>query len=79
LSLSQAFRTADCHGLWTLIDAEQVKGRKVTSWPSIRKDLENAGVRWEDHEVVQDGNLITSRKPGGIPAFSRTLINVLST
>jgi protease I len=79
LSLSQAFRTADCHGLWTLIDAEHVKGRAVMSWPSIRKDLENAGVRWEDHEVVQDGNLITSRKPDDIPAFSRTLINVLST
>ena len=69
---------AICHGPWTLIDAEQVNGRKVTSWPSIRKDLENAGARWEDHEVVQDGNLITSRKPDDIPAFSRTLIDALT-
>jgi protease I len=69
---------AICHGPWTLIDAEQVKGKKVTSWPSIRKDLENAGAHWEDHEVVHDGNLITSRKPDDIPAFSRKLISVLS-
>jgi protease I len=69
---------AICHGPWTLIDAEQVKGRKMTSWPSIRRDLENAGAQWEDHEVVQDGNLITSRKPDDIPAFSRKLIHVLS-
>jgi protease I len=69
---------AICHGPWTLIDAEQVKDRQVTSWPSIRKDLENAGARWEDREVVQDGNLITSRKPDDIPAFSRKLIDALT-
>lgn len=69
---------AICHGPWTLIDAEQVKGRTVTSWPSIRKDLENAGAHWEDHEVVRDGNLITSRKPDDIPAFSRALIELLA-
>jgi protease I len=84
VALVRAFGNANkpiaaiCHGPWTLIDAEQVKGRKVTSWPSIRKDLENAGARWEDHEVVQDGNLITSRKPDDIPAFSRTLIDALT-
>ncbi len=69
---------AICHGPWTLIDAEQVKGRTVTSWPSIRKDLENAGAHWEDYEVVRDGNLITSRKPDDIPAFSRALIALLA-
>jgi len=69
---------AICRGPWTLIGAEQAKGRKVTSWPSIRKNLENAGAHWKDHEVVQDGNPITSRKPDDIPAFSRKLITVLT-
>lgn len=69
---------AICHGPWTLIDAGQVEGRKLTSWPSLRKDLENAGARWEDSEVVHDGNLITSRKPDDITAFSRALIDALA-
>ncbi|KRE90765.1 glutamine amidotransferase [Frateuria sp. Soil773] len=69
---------AICHGPWTLIDAGQVKGRRLTSWPSLRKDLENAGARWEDREVVRDGNLITSRKPDDIPAFSQALIDALA-
>ncbi|HEY2624177.1 MAG TPA: type 1 glutamine amidotransferase domain-containing protein [Dyella sp.] len=69
---------AICHGPWTLIDAGLVKGRKVTSWPSLRKDLENAGAYWEDREVVQDGQLITSRKPDDIPAFARTVIDALA-
>lgn len=69
---------AICHGPWTLIDADQVKGHTVTSWPSLRKDLENAGAKWEDKEVVRDGNLITSRKPDDIPAFGKALIDLLA-
>ncbi|MDQ3206286.1 MAG: type 1 glutamine amidotransferase [Pseudomonadota bacterium] len=69
---------AICHGPWTLIDADLVEGRKMTSWPSLRKDLENAGALWEDSEVVEDGGLITSRKPDDIPAFTRALIRSLS-
>lgn len=69
---------AICHGPWTLINADQVKGRKMTSWPSLRTDLENAGATWEDREVVRDGNLITSRKPDDIPAFTNALIDLLA-
>jgi protease I len=69
---------AICHGPWTLINAEQVKGRKITSWPSLKLDLENAGAKWEDSEVVHDGNLITSRKPDDIPAFGKALIKALA-
>lgn len=69
---------AICHGPWTLIDAGLVEGKRVTSWPSLRKDLENAGALWEDSEVVRDGQLITSRKPNDIPAFASTLIEVLA-
>jgi protease I len=81
LSISGAHKpvAAICHGPWTLINADLVKGRKVTSWPSLRKDLENAGGKWEDSEVVTDGNLITSRKPDDIPAFTGTLIDALQT
>ena len=68
---------AICHGPWTLINADLVKGRRVTSWPSLRKDLENAGAQWEDSEVVRDGQLITSRKPADIPAFTAALMNAL--
>jgi protease I len=69
---------AICHGPWTLINAEGVKGKRLTSWPSIKIDLINAGARWEDEEVILDENLVTSRKPEDIPAFSRTFINLLS-
>ena len=69
---------AICHGPWTLIDAGLVNGRNVTSWPSLRRDLENAGAHWEDREVVRDGQLITSRKPDDIPAFARTVIDALA-
>lgn len=69
---------AICHGPWTLIDAGLVKHRRVTSWPSLRVDLENAGARWEDSEVVRDGQLITSRKPADIPAFTDALIGALA-
>lgn len=69
---------AICHGPWGLVEADVVKGRTVTSWPSVHTDLQNAGANWVDKEVVQDGNLITSRKPEDIPAFSRTLIEAMS-
>jgi protease I len=84
VALVKAFGDADkplaaiCHGPWTLIDAGLIAGRTVTSWPSLRVDLENAGARWEDREVVKDGRLITSRKPDDIPAFTRTLIEALA-
>ena len=70
---------AICHGPWTLINAGLVKDRKVTSWPSVRKDLENAGAKWEDSEVVKDANFITSRKPDDIPAFANAVIEALAT
>ncbi len=65
---------AICHALWTLIDAEVVKGRTLTSWPSLRTDLSNAGARWVDQEVVTDNGLVSSRKPADIPAFNRKMI-----
>ncbi|BBD79469.1 type 1 glutamine amidotransferase domain-containing protein [Aerosticca soli] len=69
---------AICHGPWTLIDAGLVKGRRVTSWPSLRKDLENAGAQWEDSQVVRDDKLITSRKPDDIPAFVQAIVEALA-
>jgi protease I len=63
-----------CHGPWTLIEAGVVKGRTMTSWPSLRTDLVNAGAQWVDQEVVVDRGLVSSRKPADIPAFSRKLI-----
>ena len=65
---------AICHGPWTLAEADVVKSRKMTSWPSLETDLKNAGASWVDQEVVEDGNLITSRKPDDIPAFSEKAI-----
>ncbi|MET0321518.1 MAG: type 1 glutamine amidotransferase domain-containing protein [Duganella sp.] len=64
---------AICHGPWTLIDAGLTEGRTMTSWPSLERDLRNAGVQWRDAEVVVDGKLITSRKPDDIPAFNQAL------
>jgi protease I len=69
---------AICHGPWTLIDAAVVEGRKLTSFPALQTDLENAGAEWVDQEVVIDDNLVTSRKPEDIPAFSRALIDKIS-
>ena len=60
---------AICHGPWLLVEADIVSGRTVTSWPSVRTDLANAGAKVVDQEVAIDGNLITSRKPADIPAF----------
>lgn len=69
---------AICHGPWLLVEADIVDDRAVTGWPSIRTDLENAGAQVFDEEVIIDGNLITSRKPTDIPAFSRALIDALT-
>lgn len=67
-----------CHGPWTLVEAGVVKGRAITSWPSVRTDLVNAGARWTDQEVVVDDGLVSSRKPADIPAFNRRMIEVFS-
>lgn len=69
---------AICHAPWLLAEADIIDGRTVTSWPSIRTDLANAGADVVDEEVVVDGNLITSRMPDDIPAFSRALIDMLT-
>ncbi|ARP93777.1 type 1 glutamine amidotransferase domain-containing protein [Bordetella genomosp. 13] len=66
-----------CHGAWLLVSAGVARGRKLTSWPSLQDDLRNAGAEWVDQEVVIDGNLITSRKPDDIPAFSKAFIEAL--
>lgn len=65
---------AICHGPWTLIEAGAVVGRKMTSWPSLRSDLINAGANWVDEEVVTDNGLVTSRKPADLPAFCEKMI-----
>jgi protease I len=65
---------AICHGPWTLIDAEAVRGRTITSWPSLKTDLTNAGAKWVDKEIVVDSGIVTSRKPDDIPAFNREMI-----
>jgi protease I len=65
---------AVCHGPSLLIEADLVDGKQVTSWPSIHTDLVNAGARWEDAQVVEDGNLITSRNPSDLPAFSDAIL-----
>jgi protease I len=65
---------AICHGPWTLIEAGAVRGRTLTSWPSLQTDLRNAGANWVDQEVCTDNGLVTSRKPDDIPAFNRKMI-----
>lgn len=65
---------AICHGPWLLVEADVVRGRTVTSWPSLQTDLRNAGAEWVDREVVTDAGLVTSRKPDDIPAFNRKMI-----
>lgn len=67
---------AICHGPWTLIEADAVRGKTVTSWPSLKTDLINAGAKWVDEEVVVDANLITSRKPADIPVFVENAVRV---
>lgn len=68
---------AICHAPWTLIEADVVRGKQLTSWPSLQTDLRNAGASWVDEKVVVDGNLITSRNPGDIPAFISALLEAL--
>jgi protease I len=68
---------AVCHGPQLLISAEVVKGRRVTSWPSVAVDLRNAGAIWVDQAVVRDGNIITSRKPADLPQFNEAIIEAL--
>ncbi len=65
---------AICHGPWTLIEAGALAGRKLTSWPSLKTDIENAGGTWVDEEVVTDNGLVTSRKPADLPAFCKKMI-----
>jgi protease I len=65
---------AICHGPWTLVEAGVVRGRRMTSYPSIKTDLRNAGAEWVDEEVVVDNGLVTSRKPDDIPAFNAKMI-----
>jgi protease I len=65
-----------CHGPWTVIEAGAARGRRVTSWPSLRTDLKNAGAEWVDEEAVVDQGLVTSRNPDDIPAFNRAMIGL---
>jgi protease I len=63
-----------CHGPWMLVEADIARGRTLTSWPSLKTDIRNAGGKWVDKEVVQDGQITTSRKPDDIPAFNREML-----
>ena len=65
---------AICHAPWTLVEADVVRGRTLTSWPSLQTDLRNAGANWVDEEVVVDANLVTSRKPDDLPAFNEEML-----
>lgn len=67
-----------CHGPWVLVESGVVRGRRVTSWPTLETDIRNAGGDWADAEVVVDGNLVTSRKPDDIPAFNREMLRIFS-
>ncbi|MBV8870157.1 MAG: type 1 glutamine amidotransferase, partial [Acetobacteraceae bacterium] len=68
-----------CHGPWTIIEAGAARGRRLTSWPSLKTDLKNAGAEWVDQEVVVDQGLITSRKPDDIPAFNPEVIKLFAS
>ena len=65
---------AICHGPWTLVEAGVLKGRTITSWPSIQTDVRNAGGNWVDEEVHVDNGLVTSRKPDDLPAFCKKMV-----
>lgn len=67
-----------CHAPWVLVEADVVRGKHVTSWPSLQTDLRNAGAEWVDQEVVVDGNLVTSRQPDDIPAFNREFLALVA-
>lgn len=80
--LARAFQNAGkpiaviCHGSWLLVSAGLVRGRKLTSYHTIQDDIRNAGGHWEDREVVEDGNWVSSRQPSDLPAFNRSLLNL---
>ncbi|HET8752618.1 MAG TPA: type 1 glutamine amidotransferase domain-containing protein [Gaiellaceae bacterium] len=67
-----------CHGPWMLVESGVVRGKRVTSWPTLETDIRNAGGDWVDNEVVVDGSLVTSRKPDDIPAFNREMLRIFS-
>jgi protease I len=67
-----------CHGPWTMVEADVVRGRTLTSWPSVRTDLRNAGATWVDEEVHLDGNLVSSRKPADLPAFCAAIVETFA-
>jgi protease I len=69
---------AICHGPWTLIDAGGVRGKRMTSWPSLKTDLSNAGANWVDEQVVVDGNLVTSRRPDDLQAFDTHMVELFA-
>ena len=69
---------AICHGPWTVIETGAARGRRMTSWPSLKTDLKNAGADWVDQEAVVDKGLVTSRSPNDIPAFNREAIKLFS-
>jgi deglycase len=68
-----------CHGPWAIIEAGEARNRRITSWPSLKTDLRNAGAEWVNQEVVVDGNLVSSRKPDDIPAFNSSMMDVFGT
>jgi protease I len=70
---------AICHAPWTLVEADVVRGKRVTSWPSLQTDLRNAGADWVDEEVVVDGKLVTSRNPDDLPAFNEAMIELFAS
>ncbi len=69
---------AICHGPWTLIEADAVRGKTMTSWPSLQTDLRNAGASWVNEECVVDGTLVTSRKPDDIPSFNKHMLELFA-
>jgi protease I len=69
---------AICHAPWMLVEADVVRGRTLTSWPSLRTDVRNSGGTWVDEQVVTDGTLVTSRKPADLPAFCKTAVELIA-
>jgi protease I len=67
---------AICHGPWTIIEADEARGRRIASWPSLKTDIRNAGAEWMDQESVVDRNLVSSRNPDDIPVFNRAMIDL---
>lgn len=69
---------AICHGPWSIVEADEARGRRIASWPSLKTDIRNAGGTWMDQEAVTDGNLVSARNPDDIPAFNRAMIELFS-